>query len=95
MLRSLQARQASSSGSSGLTQKALEATTYLAQESTLASKGDPVAANAFKVLNAMSASDSEFAKMQARATAGDPTAAQEMIIREADIVRAAAGSGKP
>jgi hypothetical protein len=95
MLRSLQARKAPGSAPAGLAQQALQATTYLAHESALASNGDPVARNAFKVLNAkMSATDGELAAMQARATAGDATAAQEMIIREAAIVRDAA-SGKP
>lgn len=78
-------------------QAALEATTYLSQVAMRASQGDSASAHALATLNATMSSHTgrfagEISALQLRASKGDATAAQQLMIREADIVRAALAS---
>lgn len=75
---------------------ALRAMQELGSISARAQQHDPAAVHAMQVLSAaMAKPDAGFVALQRRATAGDPTAAQQMMIREADIVRAALGGARP
>ena len=75
---------------------AVRALTELGQISVRAQQHDPAAMHAMQVLNAaMAKPDAVFVALQQRATAGDPSAAQQIIIREDAIARAALGGGKP
>lgn len=75
------------------TAAAMRAMTELGQISARAQQHDPAAMHALQVLSAVMAKpDAEFVALQRRATAGDPTAAQQMMIREGEIARAALAS---
>ena len=75
---------------------AVRALTELGQISVRAQQHDPAAVHAMQVLDAaMAKPDAGFVALQRRATAGDPSAAQEIIIREDAIAHAALGGGKP
>ena len=75
---------------------AVRALTELGQISVRAQQHDPAAVHAMQVLNAaMAKPDAGFVALQQRATAGDPSAAQQIIIREDAIAHAALGGGKP
>lgn len=67
----------------------LDALTYLSQVSQRAAAGDPASQHAVAALNtAMSAPNGPMMTLEHRATAGDPTAAQQIVLQEAAIVRA-------
>jgi hypothetical protein len=69
---------------------ALQASQFLAGVALRASQGDPDANRAMRALSsAMSAPDSQFAALQRRISAGDVSAAQELQLQEAEIVRKA------
>ena len=75
---------------------AVRALTELGQISVRAQQHDPAAVHAMQILDAaMAKPDAGFVALQRRATAGDPSAAQEIIIREDAIAHAALGGGKP
>lgn len=81
---------------SALAQQAVAAMTDLATISQRAAVHDPAAVHAMQVLDAaMAKPDAQFVALQKRTQSGDPTAAQQMIIREDAIARAAMGSAKP
>lgn len=83
-------------GGNALAQQALAAMTDLATISQRAAAHDPVAVRAIQTLDAtMAKPDAQFVALQKRAQSGDPTAAQEMMIREDAIARAALGGAKP
>lgn len=69
---------------------ALQASQFVAAVALRASQGDPDANRAMRALStAMSPPDSQFAALQQRITAGDVSAAQELQLHEAEIVRKA------
>jgi len=86
----------SSASSNALGQQAMRAMTDLGQISARAQQHDPSAVRALQALSAaMARPDGEFVALQQRASAGDPTAAQQMLIREDAIARAALGGTAP
>lgn len=86
-------RAGATSGQNALSQEALRAMTDLGTIGQRAAAHDPAAVRAIQALNAaMSNPDAEFVALQKRATAGDPTAAQQMMIREDAIAHAALGA---
>ena len=75
---------------------ALQASQFLASVSLRGSQGDPDATRAMRALSAaMSAPDSQFVALQQRISAGDAGAAQELRLREAEIVRKALAQHTP
>jgi hypothetical protein len=69
---------------------ALQASQFLAAVALRGSQGDPDATRAMRALAAaMSAPDSELTALQQRISAGDVSAAQELQLHEAEIVRKA------
>lgn len=91
-LPALPAPPAQSSGP----QAALQASQFLAAVALRGSQGDPDATRAMQALAAaMSAPDSQFTALQQRISAGDATAAQELQLHEAEIVRKALAQHKP
>jgi hypothetical protein len=75
-----------------LTNQAMAAMQRVAQVSALATQGDPSAKHAIASLTiAMTTPNGELKLLQDRAHAGDATAAQQVIIREAAIIDAALG----
>lgn len=78
------------SARSGGPEAALQASQFLAAVALRGSQGDPDATRAMQALAAaMSAPDSQFAALQQRISAGDASAAQELQLHEAEIVRKA------
>lgn len=90
-------RTAPSAGpSNALTQEAVRAMTDLGEISARAGQHDPAAVHALQALNAaMAKPNGEIASLQRQASAGDPTAAQKIVIREDAIARAALGGRAP
>lgn len=81
---------------SGGAEAAVQASQFLAAVALRSSQGDPDAARAMQALSAaMSVPDSQFAALQQRITAGDVSAAQELQLHEAEIVRKALAQPKP
>ena len=84
------------SAQSGDPEAALQASQFLAAVALRGSQGDPDATRAMQALAvAMSAPDSQFAALQPRINAGDVSAAQELQLHEAEIVRKALAQHKP
>jgi hypothetical protein len=84
------------SAQSGDSQAALQASQFLAAVALRGSQGDPDAARAMQALAAaMSPPDSQFAALQRRISAGDVSAARELQLHEAEIVRKALEQHKP
>lgn len=82
--------------SNALTQQAVQAMSDLGQISLRAQQHDPAAVRAMQALStAMSKPNGEFVALQHRASSGDPTAAQEIVIREDVIARAALDGRAP
>ena len=78
------------SARSGGPEAALQASQFLAAVALRGSQGDPDATRAMQALAAaMSAPDSQFAVLQQRINAGDASAAEELQLHEAEIVRKA------
>jgi hypothetical protein len=81
---------------SGGTEAAVQASQFLAAVALRSSQGDPDATRAMRALSAaMSAPDSQFVALQQRISAGDVSAAQELQLHEAEIVRKALAQHKP
>ncbi len=75
---------------------AVQASQFLASVALRSSQGDPDASRAMRALSAaMSPPDSEFAALQRRIEAGDVSAAQELQLHEAEIVRKALAQHEP
>lgn len=84
------------SAQSGGAEAALQASQFLAAVALRGSQGDPDATRAMQALAAaMSAPDSQFTALQQRITAGDASAAQELQLHEAEIVRKSLAQHKP
>jgi hypothetical protein len=84
------------SAQSGGPEAALQASQFLAAVALRGSQGDPDATRAMQALAAaMSAPDSQFTALQKRISAGDVSAAQELQLHEAEIVRKALAQHKP
>jgi hypothetical protein len=84
------------SAQSGGPEAALQASQFLAAVALRGSQGDPDATRAMQALSAaMSAPDSQLTALQQRISAGDATAAQELQLREAEIVRKALAKHTP
>jgi hypothetical protein len=81
---------------SGGTEAAVQASQFLAAVALRISKGDPDATRAMRALSAaMSAPESQFVALQQRISAGDVSAAQELQLHEAEIVRKALAKHEP
>lgn len=90
------ARLATGSVDTATASAAVRALTELGQISVRAQQHDPAAVHAMQVLDAaMAKPDAGFVALQQRATAGDPSAAQQIIIREDAIAHAALGGRAP
>jgi hypothetical protein len=84
------------SAQSGGAEEALQASQFLAAVALRASQGDPDANRAMQALSAaMSTPDSQFAALQRRINAGDVSAARDLQIHEAEIVRKALAQHNP
>ena len=84
------------SAQSGGSEAALQANQFLAAVALRGSQGDPDATRAMRALStAMSAPDSQFAALQQRISAGDASAAPELQLHEAEIVRKALAQQTP
>jgi hypothetical protein len=84
------------SAQSGGPETAMEASQFLAAVALRGSRGDPDATRAMRALAAaMSAPDSQLAALQQRISAGDASAAQELQLHEAEIVRKALAQHEP
>ena len=84
------------SARSGGPEAALQASQFLAAVALRGSQGDPDATRAMQALAAaMSAPDSQFVALQQRISAGDVSAAQELQLHEAEIVRKALAQHEP
>jgi hypothetical protein len=80
----------------GGTAAAVQASEFLAGVALRASQGDTDATRAMRALSAaMSPPDSQFAALQQRISAGDVSAAQELQLHEAEIVRKALAQHTP
>jgi hypothetical protein len=81
---------------SGGAEAAAQASQFLAAVALRSSQGDPDATRAMRALSAaMSPPDSQFVALQRRITAGDVSAAQELQLHEAEIVRKALAKHEP
>ncbi|HEU6452217.1 MAG TPA: hypothetical protein VFT57_12420 [Gemmatimonadaceae bacterium] len=81
---------------SGGAEAAAQASQFLAAVALRSSQGDPDATRAMQALSAaMSPPDSQFVALQRRITAGDVSAAQELQLHEAEIVRKALAKHEP
>jgi hypothetical protein len=77
-------------------QAAVQASQFIAAVALRGSQGDPDATRAMQALAAaMSAPDSQFAALQKRISAGDVSAAQQLQLHEAEIVRKALAQHTP
>lgn len=84
------------SAQSGGREAALQASQFVAAVALRASQGDTDANRAMQALSAaISAPDSQFAELQRRINAGDVSAAQDLQLHEAEIVRKALAQHTP
>ncbi len=84
------------SSKSGGPEAALQAGQFLAAVALRGSQGDPDATRAMRALaDSMSAPGSQFTALQQRISAGDASAAQELQLHEAEIVRKALAQHEP